>query len=288
MSIPPTLPPPSSRSAPRRTRRGPLPLLRPLPLLLTALFSLFTFHFSLAAPPAPPSDPSRLFVEASRAYDENRLDDAIATLQTLLDSGQTLPPVLYNLGNALYRNGRLGEAIRAYRQAQWLAPRDPDIRANLGFAAQTAGITLPAPSAPVAFLLTLTTREWLHLLLLALWLLCALGAVALLLPRTRHALRLPAALLALLLLLSLAGITTRHLQQRHPEYVLQTPTSLLSAPLETSTPLLSLPEGTILRALAPRPPYLQVLVPTTTPPTTGWLPSTTLLPVLPPPPAPPS
>ena len=257
------------------------PLSRSLFFLLAFLLSLVTRHSSLAAPPAPP-DPSRLFVEASRAYDENRLDDAITSLQSLLDSGQTLPPVLYNLGNALYRSGRLGEAIRCYRQAQWLAPRDPDIRANLGFAAQTAGIDLPRPSAPVAFLLTLTTREWLYLTLLALWLLCALGALALLLPRTRHSLRLPAALLALLLLLSLAGIATRHLQQRHPEHVLLTPTSLLSAPLETSTPLLSLPEGTIVRTLTPRPPYLQVLVPSTTPPTTGWLPLSTLAPVLPP------
>ncbi len=254
---------------------------------LFLILSLVTCHLSLAALPAQP-DPSRLFVEASRAYDENRLADAITSLQTLLDSGQTLPPVLYNLGNALYRSGRLGEAIRCYRQAQWLAPRAPDIRANLGFAAQTAGITIPAPPAPIAFLLTLTSREWLYLAAATLWLLCLLAAVALLLPRTRHSLRLPAALLSLLLLLSLTGITTRHLQTRHPEYVLLTPTPLLSAPLETSTPLLSLPEGTILRALASRPPYLQVLVPATTPPPPGWLPPTPLLPVLPPPPSPPS
>ena len=261
-----------------RVSRFPSRVLLPLFFLL---LSLVTRHSSLAAPPAQPSDPSRLFLASSLAYDENRLDDSIASLQQLLDSGQTLPPVLYNLGNALYRSGRLGEAIRCYRQAQWLAPRDPDIRANLGFAAQTAGIDLPRPSAPAALLLTLTTREWLLLAIASLWLLCALGALSILLPRTRPTLKLPALLLTLLLLLSLTGPLYRLHLQRTPEYVLQTDTPLLSGPLETATPLLSLPEGTILRSLTPHPPYLQVLLPTTTPPTTGWLPSSTLLPVLP-------
>src|SRR5262245_49772229 len=40
----------------------------------------------------------------------------------------------YNLGNALFKSGRIGEAIAEYRRAYALAPRDPDIRTNLAFA----------------------------------------------------------------------------------------------------------------------------------------------------------
>ena len=86
----------------------------------------------------------RTFADAAKAYDENRLPEAIAGWQALADEGQALPEVLFNLGNAYYRHGDLGEAILAYRRAQRLAPRDPDVRANLGFAAQSAGIELPA------------------------------------------------------------------------------------------------------------------------------------------------
>ena len=259
------------RPAPRRKRRGPL-------LLLAALFSLVTLHSSLAAPPAQPN-PSRTFVQASLAYDENRLPDAIAAWQSLLDDGYVLPPVLFNLGNAHYRSGHLGEAIRAYRHAQWLAPRDPDIRANLGFAAQTAGISLPSPPAPLAFLLSLTTREWLLLALLFYLLLSLLAALALLLPRLRPALKTPAVLLALLLLLSLAGIAARHHAAHANEAVLLADATLLSGPLDTATPLLSLPAGTLLRAGDLHGPWRQVQPLPDLP--SGWLPASSLAPVLP-------
>src|SRR5262249_48343930 len=40
----------------------------------------------------------------------------------------------YNLGNALFKGGKIGLAILNYRRAEFLAPRDPDIAANLAFA----------------------------------------------------------------------------------------------------------------------------------------------------------
>jgi hypothetical protein len=59
------------------------------------------------------------FAEASRLYEE------------ILASGFISWPVLYNLGNAEYRQGRLGRAILNYRRAERLAPRNADIKANL-------------------------------------------------------------------------------------------------------------------------------------------------------------
>jgi tetratricopeptide (TPR) repeat protein len=44
---------------------------------------------------------------------------------------QESAPALFNRGNALVREGKLGPAILAYERAQQLAPRDPAIAANL-------------------------------------------------------------------------------------------------------------------------------------------------------------
>jgi Flp pilus assembly protein TadD len=116
-------------------------------------------------------DYTRTFVEASKAYDENRLPEAIQGWSRLVEEGQNLPAVLFNLGNATYRNGNLGEAILAYRHAQTLAPRDPDIRANLGFAAQTAGISLPERNLLMSKLLEVSKAEWTGMATLCYWLL---------------------------------------------------------------------------------------------------------------------
>jgi hypothetical protein len=56
----------------------------------------------------------------------------------------------------------LGRAICAWRRAQELAPRDPDVRANLQFARNHAGLGAPAlPGVPWArWTARLTVNEW--------------------------------------------------------------------------------------------------------------------------------
>jgi hypothetical protein len=44
------------------------------------------------------------------------------------------------LGNAWFKDGQIGRAICAWRQAQQLSPRDPDVRANLQFARNQPGM----------------------------------------------------------------------------------------------------------------------------------------------------
>ena len=237
---------------------------------------LLLFSFAPAARAATP-DPTRTFVEAARAYDENRLPDAIAGWESLLDQGQVLPDVLFNLGNAYYRNGQLGRAIRAYRHAQTLAPRDPDIRANLGFAAQTAGITLPARHPVAALLLDASRSEWRVTASAAFWLLGLALAAWILWPRHRFLSRPAAAVFALLLALALAGLAAHHRLRRVPEAVVMAPgRKVLSGPLDTSTPLLAIPEGAIVRQLDRRGAWVEIQ----TDSTRGWLPASALQPVL--------
>src|SRR5271170_2968170 len=84
------------------------------------------------------------FDAANNLYAEGKFADAAVAYGKILQSGATSPNLLFNYGNAEYKAGHLGRAIAAYRQAEQLAPRDADVRANLEFARnQVQG---PAPS----------------------------------------------------------------------------------------------------------------------------------------------
>lgn len=74
------------------------------------------------------------FDAANKLYDGGKFSEAAAAYQNLLRSGQASPALYFNLGNAFFKAGEIGRAIAAYRLGGQLAPRDPDIRANLQFA----------------------------------------------------------------------------------------------------------------------------------------------------------
>ena len=244
---------------------------RSLVLMLGILIACATPSFA-AAP-----DPTRTFVEASRAYDENRLPEAIAGWESLLNQGQIHPEVLFNLGNAYYRSGQVGEAIRAYRHAQTLAPRDPDVRANLGFAAQSAGITLPARAPVATVLLAASRKEWRVGGSVCFWLLAMALAAWILWPRFRFVARPALGALAILLLIALAGLWMQRDLRRRPECVVMSgDQKVRSSPLESATPILAVPEGAIVRRLDQRGTWTEVQYETTR----GWLPAAAVAPVL--------
>jgi hypothetical protein len=69
--------------------------------------------------------------------------------------------VYFNLGNAWFKAGQTGRAILAYRRAESLSPRDPDIRANLQFARnQVAGGSAVPGRRWTRWLDRLTLNEW--------------------------------------------------------------------------------------------------------------------------------
>ena len=60
----------------------------------------------------------------------------------MVRAGAASPAVYFNLGNAFFKQGQIGRAIAAYHSAQTVDPRDPDVRANLGFARERWKATL--------------------------------------------------------------------------------------------------------------------------------------------------
>lgn len=70
---------------------------------------------------------------AFNAYDNGDFKTAADYFRSQVTPGRTSPNALYNLGNALCRDGRHGEALACYEKAHLLSPRDTDITENLNY-----------------------------------------------------------------------------------------------------------------------------------------------------------
>jgi tetratricopeptide (TPR) repeat protein len=73
------------------------------------------------------------FSAANKFYAEGKFADAANAYEKILQTGAQSPALLFNDANAEFKSGHLGKAIAAYRQAEQLAPRDAELRANLAF-----------------------------------------------------------------------------------------------------------------------------------------------------------
>lgn len=97
-----------------------------------------------------PADAQRAFFAANEAYRQGRFNEAADSYQSLLAEAYRNAALCFNAGNAWLKRGEPGEALWAYLQAAKLAPRDPDIRANLEFVRSMAegsgaSVALPRP-----------------------------------------------------------------------------------------------------------------------------------------------
>jgi len=129
-------------------------------------------HFNQALLlPLWPGGLSASFEAANKLYEEGKYADAAASYERLLQGGQVSAALYFNLGNAAFKSSQIGRAIAAYRHAERLAPRDPDVRANLQFARnQVQGPTLPVGRWQ-RWLNRFTLNEWTVMATTALWLL---------------------------------------------------------------------------------------------------------------------
>lgn len=90
---------------------------------------LFFFASFLQAPLEAASGAA--FEQANQLYQEGKFKEASELYSRLADENRQESSLFYNLGNSWFRAGEIGQAILAYERALRLAPRDPDIRANL-------------------------------------------------------------------------------------------------------------------------------------------------------------
>src|SRR5262249_24215575 len=77
--------------------------------------------------------PVQAFNEGNKLYAQKDYEGAVQAYEQALQTGHDAR-AHYNLGNALFRTGKIGRAIANYRRAYYLEPRDRDVEANLAFA----------------------------------------------------------------------------------------------------------------------------------------------------------
>jgi len=95
------------------------------------------------APRGGAATPEDTFNEANRAFAQQHFAEAARGYERVIAQDGYSAPVLFDLANAYAREGKWGLAILNYQRARFLAPRDPDIAANLKFAWDKAGLTAP-------------------------------------------------------------------------------------------------------------------------------------------------
>jgi tetratricopeptide (TPR) repeat protein len=110
------------------------------------------------------------FDHANKLYEQGKYSESIAAYTNLLRHKETSAAVYFNLGNACFKNGQTGQAIAAYRLAQRLAPRDPDIRANLRFTRESLGQSSFGPGLWQRWFNMFTLNELTLAAVVALWL----------------------------------------------------------------------------------------------------------------------
>ena len=207
------------------------------------------------------ADAGAEFDAANKLYNQGRFAAAAAGYERMVESGAGGAAVYFNLGNAHFKAGQFGRSLAAYRQAEQLAPRDPDVLANLQFARnQISNSASVKPGVAQRWLGRLTLNEWTALAAAAVsawFVLLALGQWR---PAWRGTLQNHVLLTGLAAAVLVAGAAADWVVNHSAKSaVVVTETTLRTGPLEEAQTSFTAKDGAELTVLDEREDWLQVL-----------------------------
>ena len=132
------------------------------------------------------TDTDTLWERAGTLYTAGDYNGALMVYDSISSAGWASAKLFYNMGNAYFKSGKIGEAILYYNKAQKLAPADDDVAYNLAYA--NSFVKDKIEVVPEFFLKewfsalgdTMSSDSWAVLSLVALGLTLAFGLVYLL------------------------------------------------------------------------------------------------------------
>lgn len=247
--------------------------------------SLAVLALALLSPAAAPAqDPAALLAEGNTLYEQGDFAAARERYEQAAAAGGA--GALYNLGNACFRLGRLGEAILYWERAARLAPRDADIRANLEHARELCADEIEDPPRPLwvrvlrAAHQYVTADEAFVAGVIAYWgaLACLIALLRAAAPqRRRHVVRAAVALgvVAFVAMLS-AALKAREHRARETAIVTVVEVEARTAPGEGFTRKFAVHEGAKVRIIRRRGIWCEVRLANRL---DGWLPRHAITPI---------
>lgn len=210
------------------------------------------------------------FDGANRLYEKGDYAGAVAAYQHLAAGGKASGALLFNLGNAYFKNGQVGKAIATYQQAQTIAPRDPDIRANLRFARGSVPGNNWRRSAIDRLLDLLTMNEVGMVVAISFWIWFGCLALGQFRPQWKASLRTWVVLSAIIGVLSAAWLAQGVIEHAttRTAVVVASSGAVRFGPLEESQISFNVRDGNELRVIGRKDAWLQVLDASNR---TGWI-----------------
>lgn len=208
--------------------------------------------------------PVQAYSQGNKLYAQKDYSGAVQAYQEALKAGPCAA-VHYNLGNALFKAGKIGRAILNYRLARYLDPDDPDIAANLNFARNYRVDRVLAAPSPFARVLDdvfhrLSRRR--ATMVASVFFMLAGLSLALWIVRRWTVLALAASLLALV---AVFGLVTQQVWAgevaQRPAVIVVPEVNALSGPSEEFKQILLVHDGTEVRIREARGDYLLVQLP---------------------------
>jgi tetratricopeptide (TPR) repeat protein len=232
---------------------------------------------------APDATPEAVFGEGNALYQKGDFAAAERSYRALVDLGIRDASVYYNLGNACYKQRRLGEAIFYWEKARRLEPGDPEILENLrlGNLLVVDRIEVPQSPLPVTILSSavhlLTVRQETGILLALFVTANALFSVYLLARRPRTARWALSAGLAVVMLMLPAGgsLAWKVYEARHRRQgvIVEQKADVRSGPGTGNITVVTVHEGIVVRVREESGGWYRISLPNGW---TGWLPSKSL------------
>jgi tetratricopeptide (TPR) repeat protein len=113
------------------------------------LCSVLVFFFAgISCAEEGTAGPERLFSRGNDYYEKGEYQNAITEYNKIIDTGYASGPLYYNLADAYFKMGKLGEAVLNYKRAMLVMPRDGDLKANYKFARSNV-IERPVPGKSI-------------------------------------------------------------------------------------------------------------------------------------------
>jgi tetratricopeptide (TPR) repeat protein len=217
------------------------------------------------------------FESANDIFAKGRYEEAARAYEGILAKQGYSAPVLFNLGNAQLRAGKIGQAILHYERARLLKPNDPDIAANLHLAWRQAGLAIPNSGWVNRTAGRLSLNGWAVVAGVALLTLCLMVPLRHAHSGTRLGMRFGNLAVAVTLGIALVGLVVQWREADHSIVVAQGVAARV-APVTTAEELFKLPEGEAVRVTQTHSDFARVK---TQEGQEGWVKRNEVMPLIP-------